>query len=357
MRLTQEALHEGKVYNNLHWAQDGVEALDFLKRRGKHAKAPRARHHPARPEPAEEGRPRGALGDQAGRRPAQAIPVVILTTSKAEEDVLKSYDLHANCYVTKPVDLDKFIVVVQSIDRFWLTVVTLPTACGVKSEEPGQLASSSSRTTRATRASSARCSREDSDAPFELRYADRLVARPRAALAQSRPGWCCSTCRCPTATGWRPSPRSTRTRPRCRSSCSPGNDDQHARALRGEERRAGLPGQGQDRPRAAAAARCSTRSSASATRRSSSARRTTTRSPGLPNRHLLHDRLKQAVFAQRTRASIAVVFIDLDHFKVINDSPRPQLRRRGAAPRGRAPAAPRCATATRWRGWAATSSC
>ena len=56
----------------------------------------------------------------------RSIPVVILTTSKAEEDVLRSYDLHANCYVTKPVDLDKFIVVVQSIDRFWLTVVTLP---------------------------------------------------------------------------------------------------------------------------------------------------------------------------------------------------------------------------------------
>ena len=56
----------------------------------------------------------------------RAIPVVILTTSQAEEDVLRSYDLHANCYVTKPVDLEKFIVVVQSIDRFWLTVVTLP---------------------------------------------------------------------------------------------------------------------------------------------------------------------------------------------------------------------------------------
>ena len=61
-----------------------------------------------------------------GRRSCKHIPVVILTTSKAEEDVLRSYDLHANCYVTKPVDLEKFIVVVQSIDRFWLTVVTLP---------------------------------------------------------------------------------------------------------------------------------------------------------------------------------------------------------------------------------------
>jgi two-component system, chemotaxis family, response regulator Rcp1 len=105
-RLTKEALHEGKVYNNLHWATDGVEAIDFLKRRGKYANAPRP--------------------DIKQDEELRAIPVVILTTSKAEEDVLRSYDLHANCYVTKPVDLEKFIMVVQSIDRFWLNVVTLP---------------------------------------------------------------------------------------------------------------------------------------------------------------------------------------------------------------------------------------
>ena len=124
-RLTKEALKEGKVYNNLHWAQDGVEAIDFLKRQGKHAKAPR-------PDiilldlnlPKKDGRE--VLSEIKGDEDLRKIPVVILTTSKAEEDVLKSYDLHANCYVTKPVDLDKFIIVVQSIDRFWLTVVTLP---------------------------------------------------------------------------------------------------------------------------------------------------------------------------------------------------------------------------------------
>jgi chemotaxis family two-component system response regulator Rcp1 len=124
-RLTQEALHEGKVYNNLHWAKDGVDALDFLKRRGKHANAPR-------PDiilldlnlPKKDGRE--VLSEIKQDDDLKAIPVVILTTSQAEEDVLRSYDLHANCYVTKPVDLEKFIVVVQSIDRFWLTVVTLP---------------------------------------------------------------------------------------------------------------------------------------------------------------------------------------------------------------------------------------
>jgi two-component system, chemotaxis family, response regulator Rcp1 len=124
-RLTKEALKEGKVYNNLHWAQDGVEAIDFLKRQGRHAGAPR-------PDiilldlnlPKKDGRE--VLSEIKGDDDLRKIPVVILTTSKAEEDVLKSYDLHANCYVTKPVDLDKFIVVVQSIDRFWLTVVTLP---------------------------------------------------------------------------------------------------------------------------------------------------------------------------------------------------------------------------------------
>ena len=124
-RLTQEALKEGKVYNNLYWARDGIEALDFLKRRGKHADAPR-------PDiilldlnlPKKDGRE--VLSEIKGDEELRSIPVVILTTSKAEEDVLRSYDLHANCYVTKPVDLDKFIVVVQSIDRFWLTIATLP---------------------------------------------------------------------------------------------------------------------------------------------------------------------------------------------------------------------------------------
>ena len=126
-RLTKEALKEGKVYNNLYWVKDGVEAIEFLKQRGPHASAPR-------PDiilldlnlPKKDGRE--VLSEIKGDDNLRAIPVVILTTSKAEEDVLRSYDLHANCYVTKPVDLDKFIVVVQSIDRFWLTVVTLPPA-------------------------------------------------------------------------------------------------------------------------------------------------------------------------------------------------------------------------------------
>ena len=125
VRLTEEALKEGKVYNNLHWAKDGVEALEFLKRQGKHAKAPR-------PDiilldlnlPKKDGREVLAQIKKDGA--LKQIPVVVLTTSEAEEDVLKSYELHANCYVTKPVDLEKFIHVVQSIDRFWLTVVTLP---------------------------------------------------------------------------------------------------------------------------------------------------------------------------------------------------------------------------------------
>jgi two-component system, chemotaxis family, response regulator Rcp1 len=127
VRLTKEALKEGKVYNNLHWAKDGVEALEFLRREGEHANAPR-------PDiilldlnlPKKDGRE--VLSVIKSDDQLKHIPVVVLTTSKAEEDVLRSYELHANCYVTKPVDLDKFIVVVQSIDRFWLTVVTLPPA-------------------------------------------------------------------------------------------------------------------------------------------------------------------------------------------------------------------------------------
>jgi CheY-like chemotaxis protein len=125
VRLTKEALKEGKVYNNLHWAKDGVEALEFLRREGSHKNAPR-------PDiilldlnlPKVDGRE--VLSIIKNDSHLKHIPVVVLTTSKADEDVLRSYELHANCYVTKPVDLEKFIVVVQSIDRFWLTVVTLP---------------------------------------------------------------------------------------------------------------------------------------------------------------------------------------------------------------------------------------
>ena len=125
VRLTKEALREGKVYSTLHWAKDGVEALEFLRREGPHANAPR-------PDiilldlnlPKKDGRE--VLMEIKSDAELKHIPVVVLTTSKAEEDILRSYELHANCYVTKPVDLDQFIRVVQSIDRFWLTVVTLP---------------------------------------------------------------------------------------------------------------------------------------------------------------------------------------------------------------------------------------
>ena len=124
-RLTREALREGKVYHSLHWVKDGVEAMEFLQRRGKYAAAPR-------PDiilldlnlPKKDGRE--VLEEIKSDQDLKRIPVVVLTTSKAEEDVLRTYNLHANCYVTKPVDLEKFIVVVKSIDVFWLTVVTLP---------------------------------------------------------------------------------------------------------------------------------------------------------------------------------------------------------------------------------------
>jgi chemotaxis family two-component system response regulator Rcp1 len=124
-RLTREALKEGKVYSNLHWVKDGVEAMDFLRRQGKYKDVPR-------PDiilldlnlPKKDGRE--VLQDIKNDADLKRIPVVVLTTSKAEEDVLRTYNLHANCYVTKPVDLEKFIVVVKSIDVFWLTVVTLP---------------------------------------------------------------------------------------------------------------------------------------------------------------------------------------------------------------------------------------
>jgi CheY-like chemotaxis protein len=125
VRLTQEALKEGKVYSNLHTVKDGVEAMEFLRKLGKYKDVPR-------PDiilldlnlPRKDGRE--VLEEIKSDRELKRIPVVVLTTSKAEEDVLRTYNLHANCYVTKPVDLEKFMVVVKSIDVFWLTVVTLP---------------------------------------------------------------------------------------------------------------------------------------------------------------------------------------------------------------------------------------
>ena len=126
VRLTVEALREGKVRNNLSVVRDGVEALEFLLRRGKYAEAPR-------PDlilldlnlPRRDGRE--VLNEIKQHDELKTIPVVVLTTSSAEVDILKSYALHANCYITKPVDLEQFVSVVKSIDDFWLTVVRLPT--------------------------------------------------------------------------------------------------------------------------------------------------------------------------------------------------------------------------------------
>lgn len=125
VRLTREALKDAKVLNNLHVARDGEEATEFLFRKGKHADAPR-------PDiiildlnlPRKDGNE--VLAEIKADKELKRIPVVILTTSKSEEDVLKSYNLHANCYVTKPLDLDQFIGVVKSIEDFWFTVVKLP---------------------------------------------------------------------------------------------------------------------------------------------------------------------------------------------------------------------------------------
>jgi two-component system, chemotaxis family, response regulator Rcp1 len=125
VRLTREALKEGKVLNSLSVVGDGVEALEFLNHEGKYARS-------VHPDiilldlnlPRMDGRE--LLGRIKSNSKLRRIPVVILTTSKAEEDIIKSYDLHANCYITKPVDLDQFIMVVKSVEEFWFTIVKLP---------------------------------------------------------------------------------------------------------------------------------------------------------------------------------------------------------------------------------------
>ncbi len=125
VRLTVEALKEAKVRNNLHIVTDGEEAMDSLYRRGKYKNA-------THPDlilldlnlPKKDGRE--ILAEIKKDTALKRIPIVILTTSSAEEDILRAYDLHANCYITKPVDFDQFMKVVQSIENFWLTIVCLP---------------------------------------------------------------------------------------------------------------------------------------------------------------------------------------------------------------------------------------
>lgn len=125
VRLTMEALREAKVLNNLVVVPDGIEALAYLNRQTIYRRAPR-------PDlilldlnlPKKDGR---ALLEEIKQSPElKRIPVVILTSSKAEEDIIKAYDLHANCYVTKPVGLEQFIQVLRTIEDFWLSIVKLP---------------------------------------------------------------------------------------------------------------------------------------------------------------------------------------------------------------------------------------
>jgi two-component system, chemotaxis family, response regulator Rcp1 len=125
VRLTREALKDGKVSNNLSVAKDGVEALRFLRREGEYAGAPR-------PDvvlldlnlPRKDGRE--VLQEMKQDRSLRTIPVVVLTSSDAERDIVGAYELQANCYITKPVDLDQFITAVKSIEDFWFSIVKLP---------------------------------------------------------------------------------------------------------------------------------------------------------------------------------------------------------------------------------------
>ena len=123
--LTREALEDAKVANNLSVVADGAAALAYLRRQGEYAQA-------TRPDlilldlnlPKKDGRE--VLAEIKADEELKLIPVVVLTTSEAEQDIVRSYKLHANCYVTKPLDLDQFVTVVKSIEDFWLAIVKLP---------------------------------------------------------------------------------------------------------------------------------------------------------------------------------------------------------------------------------------
>ena len=124
-RLAKEALKDSKLLNNIHHVVDGEQAIDFLRRQGDYRDA-------VRPDivlldlnlPRKDGRE--VLADIKNDPDLQMIPVVVLTTSEAEQDILQSYRLHANCYITKPVDLDKFLQIIESMQDFWLSIVRLP---------------------------------------------------------------------------------------------------------------------------------------------------------------------------------------------------------------------------------------
>ncbi len=125
VRLTVEALKDGKVSNRLSVVGDGVEAMAFLRREGRFANAPRP--HLILLDlnlPKKDGRE--VLAEVKKDPDLKRIPVVILTTSQAEQDILRSYELHANAYITKPVDFEHFMGVVKSVEEFWLTIVKLP---------------------------------------------------------------------------------------------------------------------------------------------------------------------------------------------------------------------------------------
>jgi len=124
-RLIKEVFYENKVFNSLHFVSDGVEAMDFLYKRGKYKSA-------TQPDliildlnlPRKDGRE--VLAEIKSDNILKHIPVVVMTISQADEDILKSYNLHANCYVTKPIDLNQFTNVIKSIENFWFSIVKLP---------------------------------------------------------------------------------------------------------------------------------------------------------------------------------------------------------------------------------------
>ncbi len=124
-RLIKEVLNDNKIFSTLYMVTDGVEAMDFLKNNGKYKNSPK-------PDliildlnlPRKDGRE--VLTEIKTDENLKYIPIVIMTISQAEEDILKSYNLHANCYITKPIDLNQFIKVVKSIEDFWFSIVKLP---------------------------------------------------------------------------------------------------------------------------------------------------------------------------------------------------------------------------------------
>jgi two-component system cell cycle response regulator len=321
IRLTEDAFRDAKMLNKLSVVRDGIEALAFLRREGAYASA-------VRPDlilldlnlPKKDGR--DVLAEVKTDQDLRQIPVVILTTSEAEQDVLKAYDLHANCYITKPVDLEKFFSVVESIEQFWLSVVVLPRRIDVAlqsirvllvEDNPGDARLLSEMLSDADKAW------RQSNQRFDVVHCDRLSSG-LLTLEQGGIDVVLLDLSLPDATGSITVTRTLETAPNVPIVVLTGTDNKELAISAVDHGVQDYLVKGQV---GSASLVRSLRYAIERKRGELALRETALRDglTGLANRTLLQDRLEMALAqAKRNGRLAAVLFMDLDHFKEANDA-------------------------------------